>query len=119
MLPRPLLSVLLLATAAWGQGTDRPQPQSFRVEWQPRAGLWARPGVEGYVYNESAYRVGNVRLRVQLLDASERVLEERFAWIYGDIGAGSRGYFVLPAPGAGRTYRIAVESFDLISRQAP
>jgi hypothetical protein len=35
------------------------------------------------------------------------------------IDAGGRGYFVLRPLRPGETYRIIVESFDLLSRQAP
>lgn len=95
-----------------------PAPQAFQVEWQQRSGHM-RPGIEGYVYNPSGYRVGSVRLKVEVLDRDGRVLREQFAWVYGAIDAGGRGYFALQPLRPGETCRIAVESFDLLSRQAP
>jgi hypothetical protein len=93
--------------------------ESFRVEWARRTEPWMKPGVEGYVYNDSVYRVSNVRLRIEVLDGANQRVGERFGWVYGSIDPGGRGYFVLPPPEAGHTYLITVVSFDPISRQAP
>jgi hypothetical protein len=115
-----LLSLVLLACSAQVAQAQpiRPTPETFPVEWQPRSGQ-LRPGVEGYVYNYSEYRVGSVRLKVEVLDQQGRVSRQQFAWVYGSIDAGGRGYFTLPPLKSTETYRIAVESFDLLSRQAP
>lgn len=119
MLKRVVWVVLLVCSAHLAQAqTVRPNPQTFGVEWQPRSGQ-LRPGVEGYVYNYSEYRVGSVRLKVEVLDPEGRVTRQHLSWVYGSIDAGGRGYFTLPPLKANETYRIAVESFDLLSRQAP
>jgi hypothetical protein len=110
-----LLLVFLSPEIVHAQGVA-PTPQSFQVDWQPRGGHMM-PGIDGYVYNSSEYRVGNVRLKVDVLDASENVVGEQFTWVYGAIDAGGRGYFRLKLPAPGETYRIHVESFDLLSRQ--
>ena len=107
---------LLVSVLAHAQG---PAPQAFRVEWSRRTDPWLRPGVDGYVHNDSNYRVGNVLLRVQVVDGSERVLSERSAWVIGNIVARGRGHFSLPVLADGQTYRIAVKSWDLISIEAP
>lgn len=110
-----ILTVLLFPAVAPAQ---RPQVESFRVEWSLTPSGF-RPAIEGYVYNDSEYRVSSVRLRIEVLDASNRVMSEKFGWVYGDIGARGRAYFVFPAPRSDETYRIAVESFFLVSRQGP
>lgn len=110
------LLTLLGAELARAQGLG-PAPSSFRVEWERRTGFW-RPAVEGYVYNESDYRIGNVRLRVTVLDDAGKPLTEKSGWVYGAIDARGRGHFVLPLPESGQTYKIAVDSFDLLARQA-
>lgn len=112
------LIALLVAGIADAQGL-RPQPASFRVEWERRTGPAWRPAIEGYVYNDSEYRVGNVLLRVEVVDASGQRVGGKTAWVSGAIDAGGRGYFVLPPPEAGQTYQITVQSFDLLARQAP
>jgi hypothetical protein len=91
---------------------------SFRVEWERRTGLW-RPAIEGWVYNDSEYRVGNVRLQIIVLDSSGTRVGEKTTWIYGAIDGRARGYFVAPLPEAGQTYQITVASFDVLARQAP
>jgi hypothetical protein len=111
------LLVLLLAGGAQAQTVGG--GAVFRVEWARRTEPWLKPGVEGYVYNDSVYRVGNVRLRVEVLDGSQQFLAERFAWVYGNIDAGGRTHFILPPPEPGQSYRITIVSYDLISRQAP
>lgn len=119
MLKRVVCTVLLACSAQLAQAqTVSPDPQIFPVEWQPRSGQ-LRPGVEGYVYNYSGYRVGSVRLKVEVLDPQGRVTRQQFGWVYGSIDSGGRGYFTLPPLKPAETYRIAVESFDLLSRQAP
>ncbi|MBI2216201.1 MAG: hypothetical protein HYU51_02790 [Candidatus Rokubacteria bacterium] len=118
----------LVATLALGALTvtahaqsEAPRADTLRVEWKKRTDPWLRPAVEGYVHNPSSYRIGTVLLTVQLVDGARRVVSERTAWVYGNIPAGDRGYFVVPIlPGdAGNDYRITVESFVLISRESP
>jgi hypothetical protein len=46
--------------------------QSLRVEWQRTTEVSRRPGIEGYVYNDSPYQIGNLRLRLEILDASDQ-----------------------------------------------
>ncbi|MGH7312991.1 MAG: FxLYD domain-containing protein [Candidatus Rokuibacteriota bacterium] len=118
LLPPFLSTILLVALPSLGETQQPPTPQAFQVEWQPRSGHM-RPGIEGFVYNPSGYRVGSIRLKVEVLDKEGRVLREQFAWVYGAIDAGGRGYFALQPLRPGETCRIAVESFDLLSRQAP
>jgi hypothetical protein len=88
----------------------------LRVEWEALAEEWTRPRIAGYVHNASTYRIGSVRLRVQVLDAAEQVVREELAWIYVDVPARGRAYFSIRRP-AGDRYRLAVESFVLIARE--
>lgn len=113
-----VLVTLFAAGLAAAQGLP-PEPSAFRVEWERRDARFWRPAVEGYVYNESDYRVGNVRLRVEVVDASGHRLGGKTVWVPGAIDARGRGYFMLPPPEVGQAYRIAVESFDLLARQTP
>ncbi len=120
--PRALTLASYLLILVFSAGTahaQNPGAQSFQVEWQMRSGEHFRPGIEGYIYNHSSYRVGNVRLKVEVLDATNRVIREQFGWVYGAIDAGGRGYFTLKPLRPDETCRITVESFDLLSRQSP
>src|SRR6267378_2359334 len=89
------MTILLLCGTAHAQGPDHPQPDSFRIEWARRQ-PWMRPGVDGYVYNDSVWRVSNVRLRVRVVDGSGGVVRESYTWVLGDVTSGGRSFFVLP-----------------------
>jgi hypothetical protein len=116
---RLVLLLLLLLGAGLGHAQDfKTLAPLFRVEWERRTGFW-RPAIEGYVYNDSDYRVGNVRLHITVLDSSGAKVGEKTAWIYGAIDGRARGYFVAPLPEAGQTYQIRVDSCDVLARQAP
>ena len=51
------LAPLLVSARGYAQ-SDRPTTSSFRIEWTPRPG-WMRAGTDGYLYNESRWRVTN------------------------------------------------------------
>ena len=117
--PALLLFVLLaLAPSVYAQGAH-PILEGFRIEWDRRTDGWRRPGIDGYLYNDSTYRIGNVRLRVEILDGSKSVVGERFAWVLGDVTPGGRAYFTLPPPPAGQDYRITMESYNVIAPGGP
>jgi len=107
---------LALAGAATAQ-IQAEVAQLLRVEWTPLNEAWARPRLVGHVYNDSVYRVGSVRLRLQSLDASDQVVREDLAWIYVDVPARSRAYFSVQRPPAAQSFRVSVESFVLIARE--
>jgi hypothetical protein len=90
--------------------------QHFTVTWDAvqRRG---RQEVAGYVYNRSPYRVGNVRVLVNSVDDTGRIVGQRVSWVLGELGADSRLYFEVPAtPAAG--YRVSVFSYDRIDQAA-
>jgi hypothetical protein len=64
------------------------------------------------------YRISSVRLRVQTVNASNDVVNESLAWVYVSVPARGREYFSIRRPPGGETFRLAVESFVLISREA-
>ena len=99
---------------------SRPQPQDFKIEWKKRTDPFQRPGIEGWVANPSGYRVGSMQLKVETIDADNKVSAERKVWVYGHVPAGGRAFFVVPLqPDDRATYRITVDSFDLIALESP
>jgi hypothetical protein len=76
-------------------------------------------GVEGYVYNGLPWRITNVRLRVDGVDASGTVTASASGWVMGDVKAGGRGYFYVPVSQPAKTYRATVQSFDKVAVEAP
>lgn len=118
---RPLLLgvvTLLVIGSAHAQGPDRPSPESFRMEWTRRPD-WMRPGVDGYLYNDSRWRVTNVRVRAQVVDGSGRLVREAVVSVFGNAAPGARTFFVLPPLAAGEGYQLTVVTFDLISLENP
>jgi hypothetical protein len=113
-----LLLLVLLSPAAWAQDFGRPSDERFRVSWETRSYSPA-PSLEGYVHNDTLYRVSNVRLRVEGFDAERRPVGELLVWAFGDIAPSDRSYFVAPAVPRAATYRITVSSFDVVSRGGP
>src|SRR6267142_3103513 len=104
---------MLVATAAWGQA-QRPATDAFRVSWDRETDPVDRR-IEGRVHNDSPFRVTDVRLDVQGLDAGGRPVGRTFAWALGDIAPGGDSSFVTEAVPGAVTYRITVVSYDVVS----
>jgi hypothetical protein len=113
-----LALVMVLAGASSYAQSDRPTADSFRLEWSRRPG-WMRPGTDGFLYNESRWRVTNVRVQARALDGSGRLLRETVVSVFGNSVPGVRTFFALPPLGEGETYQLEVISFDLIAREGP
>ena len=114
--------VLLFATVVAGTlaptavEAQTPPPQSqgqFRFDLE-EAHSFRGKAVEGYVYNESLWRITNVRLRVLSVDPNGTVTNESSGWVVGDVKAGGRGYFYVPVPAHAASYRAIVQSFDKV-----
>jgi hypothetical protein len=92
----------------------------FRVEPETRSDH-TRPGfVTGWVYNEGQGVAGLVRMRVEMLDASGKVVAQHVGWAYGNVTAGGRAYFMIPIPPQSPPdRRVTVESFVLQSFDSP
>ena len=110
------VAICLLSPGAYAQGAA-PTPESFRIEWIRRPG-WMRPGVDGYLYNDSRWRVTNVRVRAKVVDGSGSVLRETVVSVFGNAVPGARTFFVLPPIKEAESYELKVMTFDLISQEA-
>jgi len=110
------LGLVLLTPMTWGQtGQTREEAtQLFRVDWAPPTeGTVSR--IKGIVFNDSQYRVTDVRLQVDGLDPDRQTVGRTFVWAFGDITPGGETSFVAePVPGA-VNYRMTVVSYDLVS----
>ena len=108
------LALMLVATTAWSQDERPPATDAFRVSWQPETDPVTR-WIEGRVHNDSQFRVTDVRLQVDGLDAGSRPVGRTFAWALGDIAPGEdTSFFTEAVPGA-VTYQITVISYDVVS----
>lgn len=90
---------------------------SFRVEEDRDAPT--RGAIAGWVYNDSRETVGLVRMRLEVLDDSGKVVGNQMGWAYGNLRPGDRAYFRIPIPEQRGTRRITIESFVVQSVQSP
>lgn len=76
-------------------------------------------GVEGYVYNALPWRITNVRLQVDSLDANGTLIASASGWVVGDVPAGGRGYFYVPVSAPAAMYRATVQTYNKVMLEAP
>ena len=109
-----LLAVLAIALPAMAQSRG----PVFRVEPEKRTDH-TRPGfVTGWLYNDGQGVAGLVRMKVEMLDDSGKVVAEHVGWAYGNVSPGGRAYFMIPVPPKSPPERrVTVESF--IMQSAP
>ena len=108
------LAMLLVVGAASAQTLDPRVAPSLRVEWERVAD---RPGIEGYVYNDSPYRIGLVRLAILGRDDPAQAPTTTHAWVYGNVPARGRWYFRVRMPGTREVVKVSIESFAVIARE--
>jgi len=108
----------ILAPAVVAAQTPGPAQGEFRFDLEEASSHRGR-GVEGYLYNDSPWRITNVRLRVQSVDPSGTVTNEASGWVVGDVKGGGRAYFYVPVPSHAAGYRATVQSFDRVMLEVP
>jgi hypothetical protein len=115
MFARALVVVLLMSGPALAQesygvyGADR----FFKLEWSAgeRKG---HPVVSGYIFNDYGFAARDVRLRVEALDASGKVVATTIGSVPFIVTPGTRAPFEVPVPQRAASYRVTVLSFDWI-----
>ena len=99
------------------QSSAPSQMGKFRVEED--TGAPTRGAVAGWVYNDGRETVGLLRMRMDVLDESGKVVAFERGWAYGNISPGGRAYFRVPVSSQPGTRKIYVESFVIQSVQSP
>jgi hypothetical protein len=105
------------ATVASAQMAIASDESPFRFQLEQREsprGL----AVEGWVYNALPWRITNVRVQVDSIDANGTLVASASGWVLGDVAAGGRGYFYVPISAQAATYRATVQRFDKVSPEA-
>ena len=110
------LAVALLAVAGRAQET-MPAGESFRAEAEPDLLGRRGPAIVGWLYNDRASGVSNVRVRVDVLDGGGQVVGTGEAYVYGNVPAHGRAYFFVPVPRYGQVYRVTVLRFDRVEME--
>jgi hypothetical protein len=111
-----VLALVLVVGVAPAQTPEPRVAEALRVQWER---VSERPAIEGYVYNDSDYRIGLVRLRVAVRETPGRPPAETLAWVYGNIPARGRWYFRVRVPRQHEVLGVTVASFHLIARDPP
>jgi len=109
-----VLALLVVAGAASAQVPDPAVAKQLRVEWEKPTD---RPGIEGYVYNDSPYRIGLVRLTVVTRDGPSQAPSSSLAWVYGNVPARGRWPFRVRMPASREVLEVSIESFAVNARE--
>src|SRR2546427_13247997 len=90
------LTVAALLTGAAGVSAQDYAPQSleryFRLEWEATRGRKG-PAIEGYVYNAAMRPADRMRLHIERLDASAKIVGSPPIWGFGGAPVNSLAYF--------------------------
>jgi len=105
---------MAVAEVAIAQSPEAETAKALRLEWKPST---QRRGIEGFVYNDSEYRIGFMRLRLQVRDGTSAPIETH-AWVYGNIAARGRSPFWARLTQPGEVVNVTIESFRLIARES-
>jgi hypothetical protein len=106
------------ASATGAQTALASDESPFRFQFEQREGPRGL-AVEGYVYNALPWRITNVRLQVDSIDANGALVASAAGWVLGDVAAGGRGYFYVPVSARVPTYRPSVQTFDKVMLEVP
>lgn len=110
---RLLVAVSLVALAASHVGCASREPPLFQLDWQvvsERGG----PAVKGHVVNRASLPARDLRLLVEGLDDSGRVVTKTLGVLAQMVESGGSTPFDVPVPGTAATYRVSVLSYQLV-----
>jgi hypothetical protein len=87
--------------------------QFFTLTWTvgDRRG---QPVVSGKIYNNWGFAAANVRLLVDELDASGRIIDQRVGWLGFTLTPGTTAPFEIPVAHGTPNHRVSVFAFDWI-----
>ena len=94
------------------------EPSSFEFQLE-QTESYRGLGVHGYVHNPLQWRITNVRVQVDSVDANGALLASASGWVQGDVSAGGRAYFYVPITAPAPAYRASVRSFDRVMIETP
>lgn len=84
----------------------------LHFEYQVGRTRHGQPEIEGYIYNDYARPANNVRMIVETLDESGKVIGRAYGYVFGIVPAFNRTPFNVPLQTAGPSYRLTVTSFE-------
>jgi hypothetical protein len=84
----------------------------LRFEYEVGRTRHGQPEIQGYIYNDFGFPANNVRMIVETLDDSGKVVARAYGYVFGSVPAFNRTPFNVPLQTAGASYRLTVTSFD-------
>ena len=92
-------------------GANTPEARYFRIDSTLGAGRHG-PQIDGYVYNLYDAHALRVRLNLDAMDASGRLLERRVVFVPLDVPPHGRALFQARVPEGTASARVSVLSFE-------
>jgi hypothetical protein len=86
----------------------------FTLDWHVVQGPRG-PVIEGYVYNSYGQATDRMRLGIDHLDATGKVVGTTDTWVLGGVPSNNRAWFSTRVPAAA-SYRVEILSFDWVGR---
>ena len=110
---RVLLAVSLIAVGYGAAGCASASDSPFRLEWQvsPES---RSPSVKGRVFNGGSLPARDLRLLIEGLDSSGRVVTTTLGVLPQIVESGGSTPFDVPVPGTVASYRVSVQSFQWV-----
>lgn len=108
-----LTAVLLGTSVGWAQDSDASWARYFSLEWNA-AQAKGQPVIKGYITNNHLIPADRIRLLIEVLDSSGRVVASTVGYVDEWVPPRGRGYFytLVPGPAGGASYRVAVHSWS-------
>jgi len=108
-----LTAVLFGTGIGWAQDSDAPWTRYFSLEWSAGQAN-GQPVIEGYITNNHVIPADRIRLLIELLDSSGRVVAGTVGYVDEWVPPQGRGYFytAVPGPAGGASYRVTVPSWS-------
>jgi hypothetical protein len=106
------LALVLAAAPAMAVMSPSGIDPRLRLEWDAGQTARGHPVIAGYVYNDYMRAANNVRLLVEALDDSGKVVDCGYGFVTGIVPVFGRSYFDVPLKTAGSSYRVRVTSFE-------
>ncbi len=104
------LAVFALSMPAQGQVSDGDSADRWlKIDWQAD-----RTTISGRIYNQYVSAADKVKILVEALDASGRVIDKRYEWVGGTIPALANRYFAVSKLPAADHYRVTVASYTFV-----
>ena len=105
------------ATAPSAQTAIAGDQSSFTFQFEQTAsprGL----AIEGWVPSALPWRITNVRVQIDSMDATGALIATASRWVLGHVAGSGRGYFYVPILAQATTYRATVQRFDKVAPAA-